>query len=120
MNLKSRISNKMKYRVYVLCPILDELKTKMNYIRLDTISRENQAKQLYKSELSSSFIYLVEINKNTVLNFVKSLPAPFSVLYIHYGSTFIYVNCPIYKYKYPCYSKNPLDIELYWAATKIE
>ena len=110
----------MKYRVYVLCPILNVLKAKMNYARLDTLSREKQAKQVYEGELSHSFIYVVEIGKNTVLDFIKSLPAPFSVLYIHYGPNFIYVNCPIYKCKYPCYSKNPLEIDLYWAATKIE
>jgi hypothetical protein len=55
-----------------------------------------------------------------ILDFVKALPKPLSVLYIHYGSNFIYVNCPIYKWKYPCYSRDPLEIELYWAATKIE
>lgn len=110
----------MKYRVYVLCPIHTTLQTKMNYARLDTLSKEKQAKKVYEGELSHSFIYVVEIGKNTVLDFVNSLPEPFSVLYIHYGSHFIYVNCPIYKCKYPCYSKNPLDIELYWAATKIE
>ena len=110
----------MKYRVYVLCPILNVLKAKMNYARLDTLSREKQAKQVYEGELSHSFIYVVEIGMNTVLDFIKSLPAPFSVLYIHYGPNFIYVNCPIYKCKYPCYSKNPLEIDLYWAATKIE
>ena len=110
----------MKYRVYVLCPILSAVKAKMNYARLDTLSREKQAKCVYEGELSHSFIYVVEIGKNTVLDFVNSLPAPLSVLYIHYGPNFIYVNCPIYKCKYPCYSKNPLDIDLYWAATKIE
>jgi len=111
---------KMKYRIYVLCPILTALKAKMHYSLLDTLCREKQAKCVYESELSHTFIYVVEIGKDMVLDFVKSLPVPLSILYIHYGSDLIYINCPIYKCKYPCYSNNPLEIELYWAATKIE
>jgi len=111
---------KMKYRIYILCPILSAVKAKMNYARLDTLSREKQAKCVYEGELSHTFIYVVEIGKDTVLDFVNSLPAPLSVLYIHYGPDFIYINCPIYKCTYPCHSKNLLEIDLYWAATKIE
>jgi len=111
---------KMKYRIYILCPILTAIKAKMNYSLLDTLCREKQAKCVYKDELSNSFIYVVDISKDMILDFIKALPKPLSVLYIHYGSHFIYVNCPIYKWKYPCYSKDPLEIELYWAATKIE
>jgi len=110
----------MKYRIYVLCPILTAVKAKMNYARLDTLCREKQATRVYEGELSHTFIYVVDIGKDMVLDFVSSLPAPLSILYIHYGKYLIYVNCPIYNCIYPCYSKIPLDIDLYWAATKIE
>jgi hypothetical protein len=108
----------MEYRVYILCPILlSTLQATLNRQYLDKLTREYKAKKVYYSELSHSFLYAVEIDSNSAVTLVQSLPSPFSVLYIHYGNTLLYVNIPIYRKSFPCRSQNPVDVKLFWAAT---
>jgi len=111
----------MGYRVYILCPIfLSTLQATLNRQYLDKLTREYKATKVYYSELSHSFLYAVEIDSKSAVTLVNSLPRPFSVLYIHYGNTLLYVNIPIYRKSFPCRSQNPVEVELFWAATRCQ
>ena len=96
----------MGYRVYILCPIfLSTLQATLNRQYLDKLSREYKATKVYYSELSHSFLYAIDIDSKSAVTLVNSLPSPFSVLYIHYGNTLLYVNIPIYRKSFPCRSR---------------